>query len=159
MLFIIIIILTIISTLLTIPKVKIVDEYKNKAINPIDKEIVQMDNLFDDMWKLADVEKAKNSILQDKSLIRTVIELSFFDKSIFSDIFVHVLITIIFYIILTFQSSWLIIKGVKNDEDKIIMIFLIIILLLAILFGDYFIGILIILIIALVSGVLSLIKG
>lgn len=157
--FILLIIVTIISTLYTIPKVKIIEDYKNKAINPIDKGITQMDKLFADIGGIANIQMKKDELNKSKSVMHTAIELCFFESSVFSDIFIYVFITSVLYIFLTSQSTWLIINALKNDENLFIIITLSIILLATIFLGVYFVGILVIMIIAIVTGLISLVKG
>jgi hypothetical protein len=151
--------LTIISTILTIPKVKIIDEYKDRAINPIDKQIVQIDDLLSNVYDLTETDNAREEVLKTKSVMSTAIQLAIFDKSLFSSIFIWVLVTSILYILLTFQSVYSIIKELKNDENIIIIVLLITICLLSITIGTYFIGILVILISALLAGIASCVKS
>jgi hypothetical protein len=158
-LLILIIIITIVSTLYTIPKVKIIEDYKNKALNPIDNGITQMDKLFGDLGDLANIKMEHDELKQSKSIMHTAIELCLFKNSVFSDIFIYVLITSVLYIFLTVQSTWLIINGAKNHEDILIIIVLVVTLLIALVFGTYFVGILIIMIAAIISGLISLVKG
>ncbi|ENZ32161.1 hypothetical protein HMPREF1084_02575 [Clostridium butyricum 60E.3] len=156
---IVLIMLTIISTILTIPKVKIIDEYKDRAINPIDKQIVQIDDLLSNVYDLTETDNAREEVLKTKSVMSTAIQLAIFDKSLFSSIFIWVLVTSILYILLTFQSVYSIIKELKNDENIIIIVLLITICLLSITIGTYFIGILVILISALLAGIASCVKS
>lgn len=71
----------------------------------------------------------------------------------------HVLITSVSYVLLTIKSIALTINAAKNHEDILIIIGFMVIALIAITFGAYFVGILIIMIIAIISGLISLLKG
>lgn len=158
--FIILIVITIFCTIVAIPKVRVIEEYTEKAINPIDKTQVKIEELLDSIWSLAEAEQEeKESTVKSKSVIRTLMELSIFDNKVFTDIFIWVLITSVLYIILVYRAAMLTFKAMRNYESYIIVALLLMILILAVLFGGYFVGMFIIVICAIIAGVIALVTN
>lgn len=151
----VIIAITTMSTVLTWPKVKLIEEYRNKAINPIDVALVDIDKMLNDIGTLSNIDDEKYSLISKKPLIQTVIELCIFDNSTFSDIFSLVLITSTFYCVLIYKLLKMIFSAIKNNADSILIILLVSVLIPSGIFGIYFIGILGLLIVAAFTAIVS----
>lgn len=91
-----------------------------------------MDKYYENIQELSSMKDYTKNIIENKSLISTVAQLAFFDSSTFSDILKYVLITSIAYIILVCENVWLLIKSIKEYEDKSILIILIITFLISV---------------------------
>lgn len=151
----IIIIVTLLSTWSTYPKVELIEGYRDKAISPVDKTMVEMDTLFNEIGSTMSSDNKVIKSIKHKPVVLTVIQLCIFDNTVFSDIFESVFITSVLYIILIGQIIRIIRKEIKNDAETSTLVILCAILIPSSLIGIYFVGVFIILLVAAISLVIS----
>lgn len=150
-------IITLISACLTAPKIEKIEQYRQEAINPLDKQMVEMDRLFDELSNFNsgsnNIENEDESKTRRKPMFFTLIEVCLFESSDFQEIFIAVLITGILCLLLMWLTTQEIIDQIGNVQNKSWLAIVSMILLISLVYGIYVWGLLIILILAAVAGI------